>query len=542
MRRRSTLILATLLAVAWLGIPFAVRQASGPRTITRHEDPATVAADADPTAIFERYRATLSPFAAGQFAEGRKLLTSLNGATLPPETQSSVRELNALLADEGNILEAADALLRKTSGLIAARDLKAAQPLLAQLELLTRQGSVLLDEGARDLSEVARRMNVDALPANAPQRRAYQDLQRTAARAKALLLSYRAATQHPKSLPALAGLLPYQTTIELSSPPSAYPGRAFTITGSVREQAPTRSQRRLTLEFDGQVLAEVLPGRFAQTVTLPSGTLTGLHRLRAVIGPEGRYLGASASAPLRVIQAVPALQVHAPTPTVVPGRLVISGRATSEFGSTAGATVRARLGNLSTEGLTSRAGEFQLTIRLPVALSLVGRQRLSIELLPSEPWDAPVEGHAELFLINLITAGVVSLVVPITGLAYGNIRRRPRSLMEANMSLPTALVESPATPPARDGYLPHSGAEPIIAIYLEALRGLQRIAGVSLQPNMTFREFAAVVRARVQSPSFTEMTALAELILYSSRPMTKQHEERMRRLARELDLEVTYVA
>ncbi len=543
MRRRSSFILAALLAIAWLGIPFAARQATAPSTITRHENPATAAPDADPTAIFERYRAAFSPFAAGQFAEGRRLLVDLNSATPPPEAQSAIRELNALLADEGNILETADDLLRKTSALIAAGDLKAAQPLLAQLELHARRANALLDEGGRQLSDLARRTNVDALPRDAPQRRAYEDLQRTAARAKALLLSYRAATQHPKSMPALASLLPYQTTIDLSIPPVAYPGRAFTITGVVRELAPTPSRgRRLTLQFDGQILVEVPSGRFSQAVMLPGGTFPGPHRLSAGIPPKNRYLGASAYALLHVIQAVPTLEVHTPGVTLAPGRLAISGRANSEFGPVADATVRARVGNLTGEVLTSKAGDFQLVLKLPTSLSLVGPQTLSLQLIPREPWYSTAEQYAEPVFINLITTGLVSLVVPIAGLAYGTYRRRQHTLEKVPVVPPIGIIQFPAPPPARDGHLPRPNADQLLAVYVEALRRVQRDVGVPLQRNMTIREFAAVVRQKLKSTTFIEMTALAELALYSSVPMTQEHEEQIRRLASKLDLELSDVA
>ncbi len=543
MRRRSSFILAALLAIAWLGIPFAVRQATAPSTITQHEDPASAAPDVDPSAIFERYRAALSPFAAGQFAEGRRLLAELNGATLSPQSQSAIRELNALLADEGNILEIADALLRKASALIAAGDLKAAQPLLAQLELYTRRGNALLEEGSRDLSDLGRRTNVDTLPRDAPQRRAYEDLQRTAARAKALLLSYRAATQHPKSMPALARLLPYQTTIELSIPPVAYPGRAFTITGVVRELAPTPSRgRRLTLQFDGQVLAEVPPGRFSQTVTLPGGTFPGSHGLSAVIAPKGRYLGTSAYATLRVIQAVPALQVNSPGVVLAPGRLAISGSANSEFGPVAAATVRARVGNLTVDGLTSKDGDFQLVLELPASLLLVGRQRLALQLIPREPWFSTTEQRAEPVFINLITAGLVSLVVPLAGLAYGTYQRRQQAPEKVPAGPASGVLQFPAPALARDGHFPRPSANQLLAVYVDALGRVQRDIGVPMQRHTTLREFAAVVRQRLMSTTFIEMTALAELALYSLVSITHEHEEQIQRLASRLDLELSDVA
>ncbi len=543
MRRRASFTLAALMAIAWLGIPFAIRRATGPSTITRHEDPATAAPDGDPSAIFERYRAALSPFAAGQFAEGRRLLAELNGATLSPEAQSAIRELNALLTDEGNMLETADALLRKASALIAAGDLRAAQPLLAQLDLYTRRGNALLDEGSRQLSELAHRTNVETLPRDAPQRRAYEDLQRTAARARALMLSYRAATQHPKSMPALARLLPYQTTIELSSPPSVYPGRAFTISGGVREQAPTPSRgRRLTLQFDGQVLAELPSGQFRQTVTLPRGTFPGSHSLSAVIAPKGRYLGTSAYASLRVIQAVPALQVRTPGVVLAPGRLAISGNGNSEFGPVANATVRARVGRLTVEGLTSKDGDFRLVLELPASLSLVGRQSLALQLIPMESWYSTTEQRAEPVFINLIAAGFVTLVVPIAGFAYGTYRRRQQG-PEKVLAVPSnGVLQFPAPDLGRDGHLPQPSFNQLLAVYVAALGRVQRDLGVPMQRYMTLREFAVMVRQRLKSTTFIEMTTLAELALYSSVPLTQEHEEQIRGLADKLDLELRDVA
>jgi hypothetical protein len=240
--RGKSVILMMVLALGWGGAMYAVRLVTQVPSISHHEDPAFATADSDPTAIFEWYRTALSPFTVGQFNEGRRLLKALAGTTLPADIQSLVKDLNGILLEEATTLEEAEGLLRRASDLIAAGRPEAARPLLAQLNRLARLGSILFDEGVQGLSDLARRTNLEALPYSAPQRRAYDDLQRLAARVKALLVTFRALAQNPKSIVAVARLL--GTRQQLTFRFRVAPTQAATSSSPVLSGNPPRGPHR----------------------------------------------------------------------------------------------------------------------------------------------------------------------------------------------------------------------------------------------------------------------------------------------------------
>ncbi len=536
--RRKSIILVVILALAWGGIMYGARLATRAPSISHHEDPALATLDSDPTAIFAWYRVALTPFAVGRFHEGRQLLRALASTTLPPEVQSLVGDLNESLLEEGTTLEEAEGLLRQASDLISAGKLNTAKPLLARLNRLARQGSVLFEEGVGELSELARRTNLEALPSYAPQRRAYEDLQRLAARVKALLVTFRAFAQNPKAIPAFARLLGYPTTIDLSVPKSAYPGRGFIVDGVAKEHAPKPSRgRRLTIFFDDQVLGEFGIGRFIQEFLLPAGTIPGQHRLRAVIPGKDKYLGASVDKPLQVILAPVDLQVSAPRYSLAPHRLEIMGTTSSAFGPVVDAHVQISIGSTTGEGRTSGTGEFRVALDLPASVNLVGPETLSVHVFPVEPWHAPSQQHHDVFIINLVTTGLMSLLVPVAGLAYGTSRRPTKPLIPPK-ALPNVQLASTPVDQTTDKSAGQVVGDRFLSSYIAILRRFQAVTSIPLHPSTTLREFAALVRDKLSSETFSQMTALAEIVLYSPHPLSQGQLEYALRLKDQLDLEL----
>jgi len=536
--QRQPIILLMVFALGLVGVMYATRLTSRATTSSHHEDPTVTSLDSDPTAIFEWYRVALAPFTVGQFDEGRRQLRALAGTTLPPQVQALISDLNAILLEEGTTLEEAEGLLRRVSDLIAAGEFKTAKPLLAQSNRPARHGSILLDEGVRGLSELARRTNLEGLPSSAPERRAYEDLQRFAARVKASLVTFRAVAQNPKSAAAVAKLLGYQTTIDLSVPATAYPGRTFVIAGAVREHAPVPSQgRRLTILLDDQVLAEFPLGRFRQEFQLPVGTIPGQYRLSAVIPGKGKYLGTSIQKSLQVILAPLDVRVSARRYTLAPHRLEIMGAASSAFGPVADAQVQISIGSTASEGRTSKTGGFRLTLDLPASVNLVGPETLSVRVFPKQPWHAPSEQRRDVFIINLITAGLVALLVPVAGLAYGT-SRRPLKTLSLPKAYPTVQLGSMPVDQASNKHSGQADGDQFVASYIAILRRVQAVTAIPLHPSLTLREFATLVRDKLSGDAFSQMTGLAEIALYSPHPISGGQLEYAMRLKDQLDLEL----
>lgn len=537
--QRRTLTVAAAMAAAgaaaclasvlpWMAPARAAEAPASQTRPTRHENPATAAADADPAAAFEWYRLAVSRLGSWRFQEGRKIVVRLDDANLPPEILSIVRDANRLIVDESSILEAADRLLRRASLLVEAGRADEARVLLEQLGRYVRRGEILFDDAVGEFKELAKRVNVQALPPDAPQRQAYDDLMRMAARARAMLLVSGAVAGDPAQVAALARLLPYQTMITLSAPATAYPGRVFTVTGNVSEQAPVPSAGRLlSLRLDGAALAELPLGSFRREIAFPPGALPGARIITASVPAQGRYLGATVQRNIVVTRAAPDLSVDLPRYAVAPGRIVMRGATRSALGPAGQAGVEVRIGRTAGQATTSETGGFVLTLDLPSSVSLTGPQRLTLRLLPREPWHAGVDREFDLFVINLVNAGAVALLLSAAGaagLAYTRGRRR-----QTAERLGPAIEAGPGraatpTPPAAVRLAPGL-REQIIEIYLDALGQVRAVTGLDMGPAVTMREFARGVRPKIPGGSFAEITALAEVALYSARPITEDHVE-----------------
>lgn len=519
---------------------FLERGPRGPAPV-RHEDPAAVAAEAEPAAVFETYLEAISRFTSWRFREGTKLVIHLDQANLPVEIKAIAGDLSNLVIEEGSILEAADGQLREAAALLEAGRLDDARPVLERLSAHVRRGASLFDDVAQGFQELARRSNVEALPPEASQRRAYQELQRVAVRAKALLLTYGALAKDPQAVAAVGRLLPYQTRIDLSVSSTAYPGRAFTVRGTVTEQAiaPSRG-RMLTLLLDDQILAELPLGPFRRELVLPERAVPGAHLIAASVPTRGRYLGATARRSVRVTQAVPVLRVRWPKLVHAPGRLVLSGTAESEFGPVTQAVVQIVVSRTMSETRTSESGEFQFALDLPGHLTFAGPETFTLRLLPREPWHAPVELTLDLIIINLISAGLsAALVLPAAGIVYTRTRRR-QVAAERPVPYParretgsTSAVQAPAGVP-----LPSTPRAELLATYLEVVRDVQGATGVRMTPSTTLREFTRQVQPKLRSATFAQMTGLAEVALYSSRAITWDSVEEIRGLKVRLEGEL----
>jgi hypothetical protein len=487
---------------------------------SHHDDPATVPVDSDPTAIFELYLIAASRLTSWQFVEGRRLVVELSRAGLPPELQSIVEDVNTMLVKEGSILEAADAWLREASALIESGNVDEASPLLKQLEQYAARGAVLLDQITEGIRLLGQRANVEALPADAPTRRAYEEVQRLTARARALLSAYRALSRDPRSLAAAGRLLPYATRIDLSVPPRVYPGRGFPVTGTVREKAPAPSRGRvLALLLDKQVIAELPAGAFRHEIMLPGAMLPGRHMVVGTVPAQGRYLRGRTERPILVVQARPHLSVAHPGSVVAPGQFVVSGRAESEFGPVVGALVTAQVGPVVTQARTSTGGEFRLALSLTGRLGLVGRETLSVQLLPTESWVAAERVDASLFVLNLFSVGFLALGIPSVGALLVASRRRRAHRRGMHAVAPSeedllALQEPMLVLSPRDA------RERVLAAYLAALAHVEAATGERMTPSTTMREFARQVSAKLKSAAFSQMTELAELTLYSPHPVS----------------------
>ncbi len=534
MWRRLAAAGAALVMLSLIAIGLTRVRRAPPRP-TAFEDPATTVPDAQPGEVFEYALTVFSRLNTGQYQEARQLLGHLQRATIPSDVQSVLSELTDVLGREVSLVEVVDRWIRDITALSQAGRTAEAQRLLAQLNLQVRRADLLLTDlsgGAQDLRARTQR----ELDANPTQQKAFDDLRRAAARVKGFLAIYRATSKTTSSVAAVGRLLPYETMIELYTPEMAYPGRLFEITGSIRERAPSTSRRQITVELDGQPVAEIASGAIHVQFAIPDDIVAGRHRLQVRVPEQGRYLAARWTKTIQVSRITPRFEAFSPTWVTVPGRFSISGSVASELGPLSGAAVRVNIAGHEYEKMTSESGGFQTSVGLPAALSLGGPTDFSITVLPRAPWFAPITEPRRLITVNLISVGglVAVLLVGIV-ILLTQVNRRP--LVRAEREAPEPAAEDVAQGRAAAALAQVRGslAEELVAIYRRVLRRLEVASGIQAEVTTTLREFVELLSMRTEGDTLWRLTVLTELALYSPHPVTSAQVEQAHALSVQLE-------
>jgi hypothetical protein len=525
-------VVLTVLGLIAIGL---TRVTPGPPRPIPFEDPATAVPDPQPGTVFAYVLTVFSRLNTGQYQEARQLLGHLQKATVPSGVQSSLSELTDVLGKEVGLVEVVDRWIRDITALSQAGRTAEAQRLLAQLDLQVRRADFLLAElsGGTEGLRARTRSDLDANPA---QQKAFDDLQRAAARVKGFLSVYRATSKTASSVAAVGRLLPYETAIELTAPEMAYPGRLFEISGRIQEHAPSPSRRHVTVELDGQPVAEIASGAIHVQFAMPDDIVAGLHRFEVWVPEQGRYRAARWTKTIQVSRITPRIEASLPTWVVVPGRFRISGSVASELGPLTGTAVRVSIAGHEYEQMTSESGGFHISGGLPAALNLGGPTELSITVLPLEPWYAPITEHRRLITVNLLSVGVLGAVL-LVGIAIVLMQVNRRPLVGATREAPKPTAKDVAQGRAAAALAQARGslAEELVAIYRRVLRRLEVASGIQAEVTTTLREFVELLPVRTEGDTLWRLTGLAELALYSSHPVTPAHVEQARALGLQLE-------
>jgi hypothetical protein len=499
------------------------------------EDPAAAVPDGQPGTVFEYVLSVFARLNAEQYQEAQQLVGHLQKATVPSGVQSILSELTDVLGKEVSLVEVVDRWIRDITALSQAGRTEEAQRLLAQLELQVRRADLLLtglSGGAQDLRARTQR----ELDANPAQQKAFDDLQRAAARVKGFLAVYRATSKTASSVAAVGRLLPFETVIELDAPEMGYPGRLFEIRGRIRERAPSPSRRHVTVELDGQPIAEIASGAIHVQFAMPDDIVAGLHRLQVGVPEQGRYRAARWTKTIQVSRITPRFEASSPTWVTVPGQFSISGSVASEFGPLTGATVRVSIAGHEYDQTTSESGGFHISGGLPAALNLGGPTELSITVLPREPWYAPITQPRRLITVNLISVGgLVAVLLLGIAIVLTQVNRRP--LVGATRETPEPAAEDMAQgrAAAAAALVRGSLAEELVTIYRRVLRQIEVASGIQAEVTTTLREFVELLPVRTEGDTLWRLTVLAELALYSPHPVTPGHVEQARTLGTQLE-------
>lgn len=314
----------------------------------------------------------------------------------------------------------------------------------------------------------------------------------------------------------------YPTEIEIEAPDEAYPALTAVISGQLSWDGDESAvERDVKMFLDGglQATLRVGKGSFEAEVTPEPGISVGEHTLTVAVEPSGRYAGVSRDTTLSIVRISPEVDVDAPSFTVIPRKVYVSGTVRSRF-DLEGAMVSVKLRGASAEVETSEGGEFSASLSMGLNLVFVGVEDLVVRVEPAEPWHSPVEVKVRVFVLNLTNVGLTFAAAVGMGVLLV-VKRRGRPGPEEWPSPETLLVaESPAkeTAAARPGERYEGVKGTLLEAYVRAAAVVEEATGVRMEPHVTLREFLreATLGMHGAVEAFARLTALAERALYSS--------------------------
>lgn len=515
-----------------------------------HEDPAAAAADRDASLTMLLFQDAAAAVRALRLADARVLLAAIARASVPEDLQFLVEHEGGAIAEIANAIERVEAALSEAARLVRAGRRKDAAAVLSRARRLLARGRLATEDAVAGLRELAGRVGIAGLPERAPARRAYANAQGSLQQLLVLARTLAAAIARiergdigevPRLLTTFRALvqtaLLRTTFLRWSSPAVAYPGLPFSITGSVRAEDGLPVPRRLRVALDGGRLENtVVKGPFRLSLTVPSTTPLGPHALAVEVEAAGSYAGAAETHALEVTRAQVTVTAHGPRLAWLPGRMTVWGVASSALGFREAPTVEARLG--SAAGLVPAApgGTFRTSLDLPVSLALPGPQTAIVRVVPAEPWNAPAEADVPVFIVNVLTPGLVAAAVAPLALAGYARRRRSRwggGPAAVGPLLPQAAAVRAASSEEAGIAVGASARTAVLALYWSAVRRIEQRTGARMLPHLTLREFQRT--ASHEAGPFADMTALAEAALYAPHAIGPDVVDTMQGLLRQVE-------
>lgn len=364
--------------------------------------------------------------------------------------------------------------------------------------------------------------------------------------------------QASKSPPVTVNTMFYPTLLEVSAPETAHPGLPITISGQVSSTDGNIDRIIKVLLDNTQLAGETIQGQFSLEITPPPQTSIGEHSLTIVATSQGHYSGAVKSLSIDISKIPIQADIQIPQLIVIPKPIQISGKVSHNFAPVQDARVSLTFRQSSTTTKTANDGSFtavvklpQLsvstptssnlftatttTIELPLDLSLIGPQELTITITPVEPRYAPLQIKRWVFVVNPVNIGLMLFAFLSLGLVvYNRFRTRPIVLRHKKaVPQPPAQELPAATPPPMPKFEFTGIKGRILSAYLDGLETVEKVTRTLMATHTTLREFLKTATPRLPTAikSFAELTTIAEVALYSARRLDEDIATRAEQLA-----------
>ncbi len=531
--KRLAIVLSIIILLAMFSSGFSILAQS---THIPHENPAAAKSSPDPAALLLSYSKTLDLIAIRQYQDAQSMLKELEQANIPDEIRYIVDRYNTLAQQLLTTLNKVESLLHEIATLFLENKITEAKEKLDTAEATILDAQFLLEDIEAATNTIASNLDVFAFPATSQIRQTYERQQANLSRLRQLIneLNQLRESLSLNPLMVIRTSFYHPTLLEVSVPETAHPGLPVTISGRV-SSTDVKLERTIKVLLDNiQLTEENIQGKFSLEVTPPPQTSTGRHTLTVVATPEGRFAGTSKSLPINIEIPIWA-EIYVPRLITIPETIRISGKVYHGLGPTQDAWIKITFKDFSTTVKTATNGSFTTSLDVPLDLSLIGPQELTITIEPIEPWYAPLQIKKWVFTVNPLNTGLMLVAFFSLGLlVYSRVRTRVPVPQEEKVILQPQVKEpSAVTPPSRPKYELTDIKGRILSAYISGLEAAEKITGISMAAHTTFREFLKTATPRLPTAikPFTELTTIAEVALYSAHKLDEDIATRAEHLA-----------
>lgn len=342
----------------------------------------------------------------------------------------------------------------------------------------------------------------------------------------------------------------YRSRLEVDVKGEAYPGLEKEISGRFDYgQSPASGPRKVQFYLDGTFLGEEIAGQnFSRKIRIGPVISEGYHSISVLAEPSGRYSSAAFYDILDITRMTPYIDYKVSGLALVPGKFTILGKVSSKKGPLRNAKIKISTGKYYSEILSKEDGGFSGKVKINDGFIQTGRQDLIIQVVPAEPWHAPVTARGSIFVINVINIGIIVFVIILLPFIYRlrgveikllwNRWREKRAREAPVLAKATGISDSGtmAVSVEAEREPEDSPRSRILYWYRLTARFLMRGAGTALTAHQTLREFAQAA-GRALGPLagyFLELTRMVERLLYSRYKPTEEDAVDSRRMSEEV--------
>lgn len=361
-----------------------------------------------------------------------------------------------------------------------------------------------------------------------------------------------------KSSPVVVNTMSHSTLLEVSAPETAHPGLPITISGQVSSTGDNIERTIKVLWDNTQLAEETIQGQFSLEITPPPQTSTEEHSLTVVATPQGRYSGTSKKLGIDISRLSIQTDIQVPQFIIMLEPIQIRGKVSHNLAPVQDARVSLAFRQSSTTAKTATDGSFTATMRLPrlsvptsvsanpffattttvelpLDLSLVGPQQLTITIEPVEPWYAPFQIERWVFTVNPLNIGLMLVAFLSLGLlVYNQVRTRVPKIRKEKVIPQPQVRELPAVTPTVEHKHKFTGIKGrILSAYISGLEAVEKITSISMTAHVTLREFLKTTTPWLPTAikPFSELTTIAEVALYSAHRLDEDIAIRAEQLA-----------